>query len=193
MPRSSVLAVQSSLPGCGRALLGGVRFEHREPTPPVRGTPTPVKRLLEPPPSYLTAKLAAERKFQRLNHCAQQHQPQPALSAPTKSLCREGLREYAPLHAPIVHRMRPCGYHDRRRWPKPLVGDAAQAAGQRNARRAQGTRARPSAGAAGQFANTAVPCDSVSATPPHGATVASLETAELGAQAADFADEGRYV
>ena len=141
------------------------------------------------PPSCPTASLAPECTFNALNRCAKHQQRQALLSAPTKSLCREGLREYAPLHAPIVHCMRPCEYHDRWGWPKPLVGDAAQAARRRDSRRAPGTRARPSAGAVGQFANAAVPRDSVA----HRAAPPLPLYCQARRAAADFANEGRYV
>ena len=161
--------------------------------PPVRGTPTPVKRLLEPPPSCLTAKLAAERKFQRLNHCAKNHQPQPSLSAQPKITCQEGLWKYAPIHALQPHCLRRRQRLERGgggSWPLVCLEEAARGW---DSRRAPGTRARPSASAAGQFANAAVPRDSVSAAPPRSATVASLLPSSARSSRRLREHEGRYV
>ena len=142
--------------------------------PPVRGTPTPVKRLLEPPPSCLTAKLAAERKFQRLNHCAKNHQPQPSLSAQPKITCQEGLWKYAPIHALQPHCLRRRQRLERGGGGSWSLVSSPQAARGRDARRRPRTRARPAARAVGESARAAVPRGSVSAAPPHSATVASL-------------------
>ena len=141
-----------------------------------------------------TAKLAAECSIDLRNHSAKQLQTAISPSAQTKSLCQEGLCEYAILHALQPHCLR-CRQRLERggdgSWS--LVAASAQAARGRHARRAPGTRARPSASAAGQLANAAVPRDSVAAVPPHGATVASLLPSSARSSRRLREHEGRYV
>ena len=172
MPRFSVVAVRSSLPDCRRGLLGGVRFERNADFQAGRRWSYTLQY-----PAALTSRQQHSRERGTVspeNHPAKRRQRYRSLSAQTKSLCQEGLWKYAPLHALQPHCLRRRQRLERGgggSWP--LVCPT-QTGRRRDTRRAPGTRARPSASAAGQLANAAVPRDSVSAAPPHGATVASL-------------------